>query len=319
MDRNFEMILKYLRGGATLDERLEVMAWIKESEENRKEMLAFRRIFDTLLVSDVRAAEKNIAGRGKKGRVGKVFARLGSAAVAAAVAAGVFFMARHWQETPDGQALNVAAICAPVGRQTMTVLSDGTQVRLNSGSRLEIMASDRNERRVRLDGEAYFEVARDEQHPFVLETASGMEVKVLGTAFNVNAYGGVQSVVLVEGRVEAKGAGETESTVMEPSQRFVYNSADGTTVLEDVDAEEYISWTEGYLLLKDDSVPEILGRIGHYYGVEITCSHDEFTGVEVSGKLVLDGGVETALKTLSMLVPMTYDTVGDARIRVLRQ
>lgn len=313
MDHNFDLILKYLRGDATLDERLEVMKWVKESKENRKELYAFRRIYDALLVSDEDFAADKVARTGK-GKAMKFFVRIGSAVAAAAVAAGIFFMTVRHPEDPQ-EILQVSSICAPFGYQTETVLSDGTRIRLNSGSRLEILPDSTGRRSVRLDGEAYFDVAHDEQRPFVLET-SGMEVKVLGTTFNVTAYDGIQSVVLVEGRVEAKGVGAEESVVIEPSQKYEYDMERGTGDIEVINTEEYTSWIDGYVLLNGTSMYDIFARLEHYFGVEIDCRDADFRNVEVTGKLMLDGGLETALETLSLMVPMRYEDTGSDRITV---
>ena len=310
MDHNFDLILKYLRGDATLDERLRVMEWVKESDANRKELQALRRIYDALLISEDDFAEEKTVRRTKLRRF---FVGIGSAVAAAAAAVGIFFMTSRHPEKQQ-ELLQVSSICAPFGYQTETVLSDGTRIRLNSGSRLEILPDSTGRRLVRLDGEAYFDVAHDELRPFVLET-SGMEVKVLGTVFNVTAYDGIQSVVLVEGRVEAKGIGAEESVVIEPSRKYEYDMENGTGNVEVIDTEEYTSWIDGYMLLKEMPLPEILDRLEHYFGVEIVCDAD-FRNVKVTGKLMLDGGVGTALETLALMAPMKYEDTGSDRITV---
>ena len=164
MKGNFQLLLKYLRGDATLDERLEVMNWARCSEENRKELETLRRIYEVLLLSDCDDAA------GKRKRSIHIVKWIASAAVAAAVAAGVWFFGFMNDEVP--QTLAVATLEAPVGHQTMTVLNDGTQIRLNSGSRLEVIAGNGTERRVNLHGEAYFDVARNPDMPFLVTTCS---------------------------------------------------------------------------------------------------------------------------------------------------
>ncbi len=309
MDCNFDMLTKYLRGDATQDERLRVMEWVKESDDNRKELQAFRRIYDALLISDEAFTVRTHRG------IRRLFVKIGAVAAAAAVVAGIFFMTGRNTDRQEPEILAAASISAPLGYQTVTVLSDGTRIRLNSGSDMEILPGNGTERRVRLRGEAYFEVAHDEARPFVLET-SGMEVKVLGTTFNVTAYDEIQSVVLVEGSVEVKGSAEEKSTRIEPSQKYEYNALSGASGVEVIDTEEYTDWTEGYILLKDTPMSEILERLGNYFGVGMEIAGNDFADVKVDGKLMLDGGLGTALETLSLIVPMQYEGLGSGTITV---
>ena len=310
MEHRFDLLLKYLRGDATLTERLRVMEWVREHDDNRKELDTLRRIYDAVLVSDLDGSR---TGTGLAA-VRKVFLGIGSALAAAAVAVGVFLMTGRDREDPDGM-LKVSYVCAPAGYQTMTVLSDGTRIRLNSGSRLDVLEDNGGERHVRLRGEGYFDVARDEERPFILET-SGMRVKVLGTAFNVTAYDELQSVVLVEGSVEAKGAGEEEAVVICPSERYVYDTVTGTGNVEVADVEEYTSWMDGYILLKGVGLREILDRLENYFGVEIDCDESDFQGVSVSGKLMIDSGIETTLETLSLMVPIKVEGLESGHVTI---
>lgn len=311
MKGNFQLLLKYLRGDATLDERLEVMNWARCSEENRKELETLRRIYEVLLLSDCDDAA------GKRKRSIHIVKWIASAAVAAAVAAGVWFFGFMNDEEP--QTLAVATLEAPVGHQTMTVLNDGTQIRLNSGSRLEVIAGNGTERRVNLHGEAYFDVARNPDMPFVV-TTSGMEVKVLGTEFNVTAYDENQTVVLVEGQVEARPSDGGTCVTMHPDQLFGYNAVSGETSLREVDVAEYTSWTEGYVLLKSTPVSEIFTKLEHYFRVEIVFPDECLKDVKVSGKFMVNDGLETALGNIALLVPVKYEYGdGGKRITVLAE
>ena len=310
MDGNSRIILKYLKGDATPDERLQVMEWVRQSDANRKELETLRRIYDIILISEDDGRKS--AGKGFR----RILLWAGSVAAAAAVALGVWLSGNG--STEDIRPLAIASLESPSGHQSLTVLNDGTRIRLNAGSRFEIIPGNEAERHVRLDGEAFFDVARDEQRPFVLET-SGMEVKVLGTSFNVTAYDEIQSVVLVEGCVEVKGSGEETSTRISPSQRFIYDTVSNTSGVEETNPEEYTSWIDGYLLLDNTPVPGILARIGHYYGVEVACTENDFAGETVSGKLMLGEGMDTVLQTLSLMVPMKYEYVGEDSIAVRKK
>ena len=159
-------------------------------------------------------------------------------------------------------------------------------------------------------------MAHDEDRPFVLQTPQGMEVRVLGTVFNVTAYDDVQSVVLVDGVVEAGGADSEENVRLEPSQRFVYDTESGTGTVEDIDPEDYTSWTKGYIMLRQASVSDIFRRLRLYYGVTILWDEKDFEGITVNGKLVLDEGLGTALNTISMMVPVEIRQISGTEVSV---
>ena len=311
MKEKFQLILKYLRGDATLDERLEVMEWASQSDVNRKELETMRRIYDAVLLSDYDAAP---AGEKRK-PAAHIFRWAVSAAAAAAIAAGIWFFG--FSNEPEPQALAAATLEAPVGHQTVTVLNDGTRIRLNSGSKLEICGDNVDERRVILNGEAYFDVAENPDRPFIVRT-SGMEVQVLGTEFNVTAYDEIQSVVLVEGKVEARPLDGSARVTMHPDQLFEYDASSGGRVLADVCPAEYISWTEGYVLLRSTTVSEIFTKLERYFGVEIACPDDFLEDVKVSGKFMLTDGLETALENIALLVPVRYEYGDDGKTVTVR-
>lgn len=194
MKKNFNLIGKYLRGDAFLEERIQVMKWAEGNDTQRDEFNALRRIYDaTLLMDDDIAMSKRRTG------LRRYWKWLAAAAVIAFVA-GISYLPENFRDDPTPH-LQFRSLSAPIGQQTKTVLSDGTVVWLNSGSELEICEQAEGERRVKLCGEAYLDVARDIDRPFIVET-SHMEVRVLGTRFNVNAYDEKQSVVLVSGSVD---------------------------------------------------------------------------------------------------------------------
>ena len=311
MKEKFQLILKYLRGDSTLDERLEVMEWASQSDVNRKELETMRRIYDAVLLSDY----DDVSAGGKRKPAAHIFRWAVSAAAAAAIAAGIWFFG--FSNEPEPQALAVATLEAPVGHQTVTVLNDGTRIRLNSGSKLEICGDNVDERRVILNGEAYFDVAENPDRPFIVRT-SGMEVQVLGTEFNVTAYDEIQSVVLVEGKVEARPLDGSARVTMHPDQLFEYDASSGGRVLADVCPAEYISWTEGYVLLRSTSVSEIFTKLERYFGVEIACPDDFLEDVKVSGKFMLTDGLETALENIALLVPVRYEYGDDGKTVTVR-
>lgn len=234
--------------------------------------------------------------------------------VAAAIAVGVFFGFRHHEtDTP----IAVETLSAPAGLITESILSDGTKICLNAGSKLEIINYKKNERRVRLYGEAYFDVTRDEMRPFIVETGK-IAVRVLGTEFNVNSKGDEHSVVLVRGavQVDSQTDEETLSYRLVPGQRFSRNPSDGSGNITHVSTEDYTSWTNGYLKFEKLPVGQVILKIQDYYGICIRHDGLPEDAYPITGKLDLRTRVDTALVNLEFLAPVNFEKISDNEYRV---
>ena len=309
-----ETLRKYINGDASDEERLEVLHWAEESEDNRKELMTYRSLCNTLIFNgelEKRASQNEL---GKKRRA-VIFRRAVKAVgVAAAIAVGVFFGFRHYKtDTP----IAVETLSAPAGLITESILSDGTKICLNAGSKLEIINYKKNERRVRLYGEAYFDVTRDEMRPFIVETGK-IAVHVLGTEFDVNSKGDEHSVVLVRGavQVDSQTDEETLSYRLVPGQRFSRNPSDGSGNIAHVTTEDYTSWINGYLKFEKLPVGQVILKIQDYYGICIRHDGLPEDAYPITGKLDLRTRVDTALVNLEFLAPVNFEKISDNEYRV---
>lgn len=309
-----ETLRKYINGDASDEERLEVLHWAEESEDNRKELMAYRSLCNTLIFNgelEIRASQNEL----EKKRRAIIFRRTVKAVgVAAAIAVGVFFGFRHYKtDTP----IAVETLSAPAGLITESILSDGTKICLNAGSKLEIINYKKNERRVRLYGEAYFDVTRDEMRPFIVETGK-IAVRVLGTEFNVNSKRDEQSVVLVRGavQVDSQTDEETLSYRLVPGQRFSRNPSDGSGNIAQVTTEDYTSWINGYLKFEKLPVGQVILKIPDYYGICIRHDGLPEDAYPITGKLDLRTRVDTALVNLEFLAPVNFEKISDNEYRV---
>lgn len=309
-----ETLRKYINGDASDEERLEVLHWAEESEDNRKELMAYRSLCNTLIFNgelEIRASQNEL----EKKRRAIIFRRTVKAVgVAAAIAVGVFFGFRHYKtDTP----IAVETLTAPAGLITESILSDGTKICLNAGSKLEIINYKKNERRVRLYGEAYFDVTRDGMRPFIVETGK-IAVRVLGTEFNVNSKRDEQSVVLVRGavQVDSQTDEETLSYRLVPGQRFSRNPSDGSGNIAQVTTEDYTSWINGYLKFEKLPVGQVILKIQDYYGICIRHDGLPEDAYPITGKLDLRTRVDTALVNLEFLAPVNFEKISDNEYRV---
>ena len=166
-------------------------------------------------------------------------------------------------------------LVTPRGSEYNLTLADGTQVWLNAASRLRFFTSDRGrERRVWLEGEAYFEVAHDARRPFIVESG-GQSIRVLGTRFNINSYEGDRAIytTLVEGSVAiAPLAGGGEVT-LEPGQQAEYSRLHGGAIaVKAVDTSLATAWMSGTFIFEHASVTEILENLSRGYRFEFEVS-----------------------------------------------
>ena len=176
-------------------------------------------------------------------------------------------------------------IRVPRGGEYNLLLSDNTKVYLNAGSSLRYPVRFSGDRReVILEGEGYFEVTRDTTKPFVVKTGS-IDVQVLGTSFNVNAYSEEENVetTLVEGKVRVDG--KNEQRVLEPGTQLVYDKRRENMVVRKVDTEEYISWKDGYYYFKRETLGRIMDRLSRWYNLNVFYQNEELKSIEFGGRL----------------------------------
>ena len=171
-------------------------------------------------------------------------------------------------------------VIAPVGSRSVVELSDGSVVHLNYGSRIKYPQNFCGETRgVTLTGEAYFEVTRNPDKPFVVTTGR-IDVRALGTVFNVNAYPENNNIAttLVEGKVlmeEIKNNGKIE-TLKEliPGQHVIYekNTGDVKSSMEHVD--KYIAWKDGMLVFDNEPIDRVAQKLSRMFNVEIQVDNE---------------------------------------------
>ncbi len=198
-------------------------------------------------------------------------------------------------------------LTVPVSGEYCLVLADGTKVFLNSGSEIRYPAMFRGKRReVLLKGEAWFEVAKDSGREFLVH-AGAMDVKVLGTSFNVKAYEKLETVAttLVEGSVEIACDGESFRIV--PGEQFVYdkNSREANVMM--VDTELYTSWKDGYYKFRQATLKEIMTTLSLWYGLNVFYQNESAKHVEFTGKVKRYEDIRTLLDKFEQTENVVFD------------
>jgi transmembrane sensor len=161
-------------------------------------------------------------------------------------------------------------ISTPNGGEWQIRLPDGSTVWLNAASSIQysLNIGTAKQRIVKLDGEAYFEVAKDAAHPFIVETDK-QSVEVLGTHFNINSYHDeiVTKTTLLEGSVRVLHHSSNQSEILKPGEQSIV-SASGIDV-KGVDMDEAIAWKNGYFMFNNEKQESILRKVARWYNVEI--------------------------------------------------
>jgi len=221
------------------------------------------------------------------------------------VAGGLFYsyLGNHGKTTTDRQVSST--IYAPLGARVSFNLPDGTTGMLNSGSHLSYSIPFTNNRKVILEGEGWFEVSHDEDHPFEVNTGNST-VKVLGTSFNISAYPAENyvEVVLQQGKVEFQDNKDDEKVTMLPSERLVFH--DGKVCKSVTDPAKYNAWTEGKLVFRGDTMDEVARRIERWYNVKVELADRELEKYSFRATFE-DDKLEDILKYLSMTSPIRYE------------
>lgn len=192
--------------------------------------------------------------------------------------------------------LNVLEI--PNGGEFQVTLADGTKVWLNAGTKLTYpIAFVGKERRVRLEGEGYFEVERDENKPFIVEI-NGMEVKVLGTSFNLRSFAADNrsTAILVSGKIEVRTL--TECIELSPNQRADLLIGESKLDVREVDAVAYSAWTKGRFVFRRERLETILDDVSRWYNVTVFYEQGSVKDILFSGIMERYADISQTLEML---------------------
>jgi ferric-dicitrate binding protein FerR (iron transport regulator) len=200
-------------------------------------------------------------------------------------------------------------LATPRGGSYQLTLPDGSRVWLNSASSLRFpVAFTGGERRVTLEGEAYFEVTKNRLHPFIVQT-HGIEIRDLGTRFNVMAYQDEPDIrtTLVEGAVQvARGL---KNVLLKPGQQaIVGENAGGKIIVTPADMDAAVAWKAGYFSFHHTSIYEIMRQISRWYNVDV--SYADSLDVSLNGHISRGVNASEVFRTLELTGELTFTIEG---------
>lgn len=321
------LVIRYLDGSATPDEKRALLRWLKQSESNRSDFTSTRDLWlactaagETDLEVDV-ALEKlktrlQDSSRKKRTFGFRYWRTVGAAAVLLLlVGIGYGLGAFHFGPVAGGPLQN--QLITAKGSKGKFTLPDGTTVWLNSDSKLAYPAEfEGGKREVTLDGAAYFEVVKNDRKPFTVRTGQ-VRVEVLGTRFNVNAYanGNAIETALLSGSVRISGEGMAGDIRLHPGELFSYARQTGETEVRKVNAGRYADWTKERLTFDNDRLSDILVSMEGWYCIRIECPETFAASMRMSFTIRQEN-LEEILQAMSYIVPIRYEIKeGEVSIR----
>ncbi len=200
--------------------------------------------------------------------------------------------------------LQYNTLTTPRGGQFQLTLADGTRVWLNAASAIRYpIAFLGNKRVVEISGEAFFEVAKDPSKPFLVKRGD-LKIKVLGTAFNVNAYENESAlkVTLLEGSVKVAKHGR-HSAILKPGQQAIIDTSSTEKALKLIahaDVEKVVAWKDGLFVFHNDDLGHIMRKLGRWYDVEVNYENNNIISSHLTGAIRRQVPLSEVLKMLEL-------------------
>ena len=299
-----EVIYRHLIGKSTPEEELAIKEWYyRNPDECQKEIDEVRFLFEGALLHYAIGKPEARTMRKPRGLRLNIRRVMRVAAVIALLVSCMFGMRELAFHGVSGQ---MTAFEVPAGQRIAIDLSDGTRVWLNSESRIEYPAVfGRRSRKVKISGEAMFDVVPDANRPFTVETFAST-IEVLGTKFNVEAdeAAGRFSTTLIRGKVKVSTEGQ--EVVLHPDQTV--DLVNGNLVVVPTDDPATLLWTEGILSMKNVSFEELMTKFEKLYDVRIVYRCQNMPVIEFSsGKIRVADGIDHALRVLQHVSKFDYE------------
>lgn len=342
-----DLIVKLLQDDASIEEKQELIAWANENPLNRKVYVQVKDIWEAFHASESNRFNSQEAWikfknelaekieLGKKNQQMNIIRGLLKVAALIIISFGLswmFFTYRLGQKP-------VAAcnsIEVPLGSKTRVLLPDGSKVWVNSGSKLNYLSNFNDTTRiVQLEGEAYFDVVKNPEKPFIVRTGS-LDIKAYGTSFNVKSYPDEDYVetILVSGTVSVfKPETGKEIARLKPDQKTIYFKKDAKIAFEDkvkkqdskesaehiininqnaqlllveTKPEYFTAWKDEKLIFSNETFDQIVLKLERWYGVNIHLQDENLRNERFTGKFIHNEPLIQVLEAIKITTPIKY-------------
>ena len=324
-EEKIRMILRQLNGEASRDEKEIFSQWLLEGSKNLDLYIEIKGLWELPLSSgkmfnttfEAERIHKSIHIQGRKHRILQNLMTTAAIAVIFIVVGSIFYL----RENSDShsvsatQQVNMVTKSSGAGEQLRLTLSDGTVVRMNAESSIQFPEKfETNCRSVKLTGEAFFEVTKDPKRPFTVHTDQ-ISTTVLGTSFNIKAFKNEDiAVTVATGRVRVENSfNKTKEVFLHPNEQAVYNKQNSNVRIDEVDAQDYYTWTGGIIRFNDDSLEEVVKTLERWFDVTISLEGQPANYPRIKGSYK-DNNLNSILDGLSFIYNLNYKLDGNKTI-----
>lgn len=307
-----DLLHKYFRGDTTPPEEMQIMDWAEASPENHRQYLEERKLWNALLIHYSPVKENNLFAATKSTSFNGW--KIVSIAATVALLISLAWMQLGLNKEPQG----MQAVLVPAGQRVQLVLEDGTKVWLNSKSSFTYPTSFGSQtREVQLDGEGFFEVARNEKKPFIVKTKK-YDIKVLGTTFNVYAYNNEESLFetsLLSGSVDVTSNKDADHHIILKAKEKV-TEVNGLLQKKAIDHLDRFRWKDGLICLDDVPFEMLMNKFATYYDIRIEIDNVKVLDYRCTGKFRQGDGIEYALRVIQK--DLKFEFVRDDQTNSIR-
>lgn len=308
------LIQKYLQGITSEEENHQLQQWILLSPENKKRLFAEKDVWETFGYHsstkeyDISAELEVIRNRiSFQSSTSSYLKRILQVAAVLLLTFGLGWSSQYlFRNNQQSAEATMQEIFVPKGQVNQVFLADGTRIWINSESRLitpSVFASD--ERVVKLNGEAFFEVSKDKKRPFKVEV-NGQQIEVLGTSFNVRAYDSSNEIetTLETGQIRLQSGNQT--TFLKPGEQSFFNKSNKQLIVSKVDPVIFSSWKSGRFEFQNEDLTEVFKVIERWYDVDIDIDQASIAGMHFSGVIKRNKDARHFLELLNYSIPINY-------------
>ena len=306
------LIIKFLSGQASAEEKELLISWIKESPENRLQFKELQNIWQGLNPPfdpdeiEVEKIQKDLLKKINKRLWHQhplviFWQRTAAILVIPLILTVVYLFISH-----EPEKITFQEIFAPYGTYTQVNLPDDSKVWLNAGSSIKYPTRfKKGSREVSLNGEAYFEVESDRKNPFTVHT-SHVDVRATGTVFNVEAYptDSIASVTMVRGKLGVTMNNQSQIGLI-PGERASFNKNTLQCRIEKTDPYKWYAWKDGLMVFRDDPLEYVFKRLGQTFNVEIKVMDKEIAN-QLYRATFREESLSEILRLLKISAPIRY-------------
>lgn len=313
-DRVKELIRKYVHNSCTKQELEELFSYISQSGDNKVLTEEFLLIWNSIRPEEqLSSIDENQLFRDIEKKISvpsirqpQFFWAKAAAILLLVLGAGVMYFALNGPAETKDELATSANRSAP-SSHSLVKLPDGSTVLLNDNSRLDYATFSENKREVMLTGEAYFDIARDRKHPFVIQTGK-LKTRVLGTAFNIRAYPEENDVTVTVARGKVQVEMENKKLgIITPNQQISFNKRNGSTLQQKVLADSILVWKQNDLVFDNTDFEEAAVIISNRFNVTVTFSNERLKNCRFTASFLNENNIDQVLTVLCDVNNASYE------------